>query len=123
MKRLLAILALVLAITSCSKTIDAALSVSLDKSSLKISSTTTDTIKYTASGYSGSISVSLTAIASDVTIQNSFDAATGTGEVTFSTQNVNKLHYDVPLVFRDLKNECEVAISIDISSTWIVIPD
>lgn len=123
MKRLLALLTLALAIVSCSKADEAPLSVSLDKSSIKISATTTDAIEYTASGYSGSVTVSLTSIVSDVTIQNSFDAATGKGEVTFSTQNVNKVHYDVPLVFKDSKGECQEDISIDISSTWSIIPD
>ena len=102
----------------------ASLNIALDKESVKISASKTDAIEYTAKGYEGTVTVTLSQLASEISIQNSFDTKTGKGTVSFSTESKTDKKYDIlPLTFQDTKNSIEKNISVDISSSWSVTPD
>ena len=110
-------------ICGCEKK-DAELKVAIDKESVKISATKTDAIEYTATGYDGSITASLSQLAPGLSIQNSFDEKSGKGTITFSTESETAKKYDIlPLKFQDNKKSTEKNISVEISSSWSIIPD
>lgn len=127
MKKLLYILgaiALILSVAQCAEMVpdEPKLSVTVDKSEIKIKKDGPETITYTVINAKGEITVALPKNITDIQIENKYDAKESKGTITFSTENENKVHYDLNLIFKDEKNEYEVPFKIDISSVWNIVP-
>lgn len=127
MKKLLYILgaiALILSVAQCAEMApdEPKLSVTVDKNEIKIKKDGPETINYTVINAKGEITVALPKNITDIQIENKYDAKESKGKITFSTENENKVHYELNLIFKDEKNEYEVPFTIDISSVWNIVP-